>query len=488
MRTRKPAHKRHGAIPVPTPRKEKGAIKKPHSLPFVYQVPQHEEYPHVIKFSGGRSSGMLLMELLRRGSLKPKRGDVVVFNNTSAEHPATYEFVRKCKKVCEKEYSIPFFWTEFQTYETASGGIYTRLPSYRLVNEHPRSPKNPNGYQYKGEVFEEMISWRGYLPNNFSGRICTSIMKLFVSKEFLRDWFALKEGIERLGHFGDESRVSPNDEYASHIRYGGSTPEHIFKEKKAFCWSRPLHRLAMKYADFSEAGVNPQNIDNPYLAGKQLGGKIRFSGDDSVDFCSFVGFRSDEPHRIARMKARLNSESVPDDPDSNDMESYVAAPEGEHVYAPLIDMGKTKKDVTNFWNNHSFDLALPSDANLSNCVYCFLKGGNALWQIAHRYDSINRRIPAGQRGQKGTPSDIQWWARIEEQYGRDLVAEGRKITSEKYADNGEKPIIGFFGVTQKQSYRHLHELSVRFKKDKLRGKKRNIMLSEYQNLPCDCTD
>lgn len=53
--------------------------------------------PHVVKFSGGRSSGMMLMRLLEQGKLNPTRGDVIVFNNTSVEHPATYEFTRKLK-------------------------------------------------------------------------------------------------------------------------------------------------------------------------------------------------------------------------------------------------------------------------------------------------------------------------------------------------------------------------------------------------------
>ncbi|WP_423907540.1 hypothetical protein [Candidatus Spongiihabitans sp.] len=38
--------------------------------------------PHIVKFSGGRSSGMMLMELLKQETLKPERGDVIVFNNT----------------------------------------------------------------------------------------------------------------------------------------------------------------------------------------------------------------------------------------------------------------------------------------------------------------------------------------------------------------------------------------------------------------------
>lgn len=52
-----------------------------------YRARAHGDLPHVMKFSGGRSSGMLLFTLLENGLLSAERGDVVVFNNTSCEHP-----------------------------------------------------------------------------------------------------------------------------------------------------------------------------------------------------------------------------------------------------------------------------------------------------------------------------------------------------------------------------------------------------------------
>ena len=54
---------------------------------FRYRAKKHSSLPHVVKFSGGRSSGMLLFALLENGLLDASRGDVIVFNNTSAEHP-----------------------------------------------------------------------------------------------------------------------------------------------------------------------------------------------------------------------------------------------------------------------------------------------------------------------------------------------------------------------------------------------------------------
>lgn len=73
-----------------------------------YRAKKHAALPHVVKFSGGRSSGMLLFTLLESGLLDAARGDVIVFNNTSAEHPETYRFVGRCMRAA-RAYGIPFF-------------------------------------------------------------------------------------------------------------------------------------------------------------------------------------------------------------------------------------------------------------------------------------------------------------------------------------------------------------------------------------------
>ena len=42
-----------------------------------------------------------------------------------------------------RRYEIPFFQVEFQTYEDARQGEWTRLPTYRLVNDQPKSASLP---------------------------------------------------------------------------------------------------------------------------------------------------------------------------------------------------------------------------------------------------------------------------------------------------------------------------------------------------------
>ena len=167
---------------------DKGSYDPHRTFFFRYRAKEHIDLPHVVKFSGGRSSGLLMFTLLENGFLKRERGDVVVFNNTSCEHPETYRFVAECKKRVE-EYGIPFFMIQFQTFEDARQGEWKRLASYRMVNEKPFSEENPSGFQWKGEVFEETLSNKSYLPNQFS-RVCTQSLKIETTRQFLRDWFA----------------------------------------------------------------------------------------------------------------------------------------------------------------------------------------------------------------------------------------------------------------------------------------------------------
>ena len=199
---------------------------------FRYRAKGHPELPHIMKFSGGRSSGMLLFVLLENKILQPNRGDVIVFNNTSAEHPDTYRFVRDCMRASTR-YGIPFFWIEYQTYEDARNGEWTRLPAYRLVNDQPHSEDNPDGFHWRGEVFEEMISYAGYVPNVFS-RICTQSMKLETTRHFLRDWLAGADAIPRLGHYGTGSRLDDDTLYKRHRKNQGKVPRKIFLKKRAY--------------------------------------------------------------------------------------------------------------------------------------------------------------------------------------------------------------------------------------------------------------
>ena len=418
-----------------------------------YRAKSHRELPHVMKFSGGRSSGMLLFALLENRLLDPDRGDVIVFNNTAAEHPGTYRFARDCKAASSR-YGVPFFWVEFQTYEDSRSGEWTRLPSYRLVNDQPRSKANPDGFHWRGEVFEELLSWSGYVPNQFS-RICTTNMKLEATRMFLKDWLACSETIPRLGHYGSESRMDLNSMYRRHRRSQGEVPVDIFSRKKAYALSRPYIRPEQAYSDFSSVW---RPFQNPALEGRVFGKQASF-GKDGVEYVAFVGLRGDEQVRVLRVAARNAG------PGSS---GYT----GEHVYMPLADMGITRDDVNAFWDQQPWDLSLPKEGSLSNCVYCFLKGAANLRSVRDRMEKEKHFEEPGFGSLLDTPSDVAWWTRIEQLYGRDLKAEGRKITG-----NPANTVIGFFGTKTDFSYELLGQAG-----------ESDFACYSAALLPCDCTE
>jgi len=404
-------------------------------LNHYYVKEYHSEIPHVVKFSGGRSSGALLFSMLKNNMLKASRGDVIVFNNTSAEHSKTYEFVMECKKRCEEEYHIPFFLTEFQTFEDSKNGIYDRFQSYKLVNERPHSEDNPNGYHHKGEVFEELISWQMYLPSLMSGRTCTKKMKMDVTYEFLNDWFSNADSISRLGHYGENSRVDIDILYKKHQKKGGAVPEHIYQEKKKYCLTRSLFKPEQNFQDFTKVTIVKEEV---YVHKK------------NIEFCSFIGFRADEPMRLTKMKNRIDAKC------NENIEVAYLRENNEHVYTPMVQFDIVQKDVKDYWDNQDWDLGLPYDGSLGNCVYCFMKGGNKLSKIESTITD-------------NTPENIDWWINIEKKYQRDLVAEERKIRTET-----KNPVINFFGVNGKISYEIIKN-----------GESEEVLDA---SLPCHCTD
>ena len=89
---------------------------------------------------------------------------------------------------------------------------------------------------------------------------------------------------------------------------------------------------------------------------------------------------------------------------------------------------------------------LPPDSGLSNCVYCFLKGGPTLRKVHREMETAKSGPPAvGYGTLEGTPCDVGWWRRMEAMYGRDLVAEERTVEA-------DHDFVGFFGAGNRFSY------------------------------------
>lgn len=408
-----------------------------------YDCDEQASWPHVVKFSGGRSSALLMLGLLYSKQLRPSRGDVIVFNNTSAEHPATYRFAATCKRIAEERFNIPFFWTEFQTFEDARRGQWARVAGYRMVKPEIFSSQCQEGYRCKGEVFEELVSWKQALPSRFS-RTCTEFLKLHTTAHFLEDWFGRASCLKdrtaacthRLGHWYGKSKMHAESygEREAIVRYH---------------FEQPVHRPRQTFQDFTTATLTRLRSDD--LADRSFDSKAELKGEDAVEFVSVVGLRADEPRRVSRVLERNNA--------VNEVER---AAEGEYVYAPLFDQGIAKDDVLAFWANQKWDLEIPAEINLSNCVYCFMKGPRALRNIAANCESKGQ----GQNCRTG-PESILWWADIEKRYARAVPSRN---------DPNSITRFGFFGANRLE-YEEIIESA-----------DRPIRHTPMDALPCDCTD
>ena len=389
-----------------------------------YRDAAHADLPHVVKFSGGRSSGYLLRAVLDAGLLDAGRGDVVLFNNTSAEHPATYDFVRRAMDAAEAV-GVPCFILEYCTYEKrVRGGAWTRLPTFRLARRRPRP--EPDGYHHRGEVFEEFLSHRGgMLPNMFI-RACTINMKIQPMIRFLQLWLAGADAVPARGHDAGPSQPVAHM-LASYRRRGGALPDDVIERIKRYAMGRPAGHVHQAFADYSP----------PAAAGRPT--RTRYVG--------LLGIRADERRRAERIMQKAAAET------------NITGGTVEHHYMPLVDAGVETRAVTDYWRGRPDDLDFPAEAGLSNCVHCFLKPPRAIHDAHKNLSPTLRANPA----LVGTPVDLRWWARLETDYAR----------PPKPGD----PERGFFVRDKRTSYRDL-----------LRPAQQLELDMDDQQFACECTD
>ena len=118
-------------------------------------------------------------------------------------------------------------------------------------------------------------------------------------------------------------------------------------------------------------------------------------------------------------------------------------------------------------------------------------GGQGEWILRHnspchatvaRQREIDESLPEALRSKPNTPSDINWWRKLEVKYSRDLRAEMRALRAA--AEKQERPIIGFFGLST-MSYGRLQQVGEKSGQGDTQAREDAAAL---ENLPCDCTD
>ena len=175
------------------------------------------EGPALISFSGGRTSGFMLRQILdAHGGTLPD--DVIpVFANTGKEMPETLDFVHECGD----RWGVNIVWVE---YRHTPG-----KPTFEIVN-HNSASRN-------GEPFDNLISARSMLPNPVT-RFCTVELKIRTMNRFGKS-LGWTEFDKAVGLRADEPR------HAASIK-GRATRSRESGEGEIFC---PLADAGITVAD-----------------------------------------------------------------------------------------------------------------------------------------------------------------------------------------------------------------------------------------------
>lgn len=141
----------------------------------------------LISFSGGRTSGYMLHQILEANGGLPDRGKVV-FANTGREMPETLDFVHECGQ----RWQVPIVWLEYTRRDNKVG--------FDVVS-HNSASRN-------GEPLEKAILGgrknSAFLPNAMS-RYCTQETKVKTIKRYLVNGLGWQHWNNTVGIRADES-------------------------------------------------------------------------------------------------------------------------------------------------------------------------------------------------------------------------------------------------------------------------------------------
>ena len=130
--------------------------------------PYKIEGPALISFSGGRTSGYMLKQIIDAHSGTLPKDCYVVFANTGKEMPETLDFINNCAV----NWNVHIRWVELDIHEERP--IYrTKEVSYETASRN-------------GEPFAQLNKRKKMLPNPYL-RICTQELKMNVFKRFMQN-------------------------------------------------------------------------------------------------------------------------------------------------------------------------------------------------------------------------------------------------------------------------------------------------------------
>ena len=267
--------------------------------------PYKIEGPALISFSGGRTSGFMLHNIIQAHGGKLPDDIHVVFANTGKEAPETLDFVNDVSK----KWGVHIHWLE-----------------HYFGNERPIHRTKEVTYETaskNGEPFERLLDRRGYLPNPTS-RFCTSELKIKVMYRFMRKTMGYKDWYNIIGLRYDEPRrvASAMKQYEV---WTNATPmndaKHTVKDVSEF-WNKQNFDLNLTNA----YGKTPAgNCDLCFLKGMDTTISILKERPDMADWWikqeqkfgehSGATFRKDRPEYIKLVDISKSQQDLFNDDD-----------------------------------------------------------------------------------------------------------------------------------------------------------------------------
>lgn len=245
-------------LDFPVPFKADGSIDWPKPNP---SSPYYIAPPALISFSGGRTSGFMLFQILwAHGGVLPV-GVHVTFANTGKEREETLRFVHECAI----RWGVHVHWLEWLTGAGAEASARFEEVGYNSASRN-------------GEPFKRLIARKKYLPNAVT-RFCTAELKIETMKQFMlasgyKSWFNV------VGLRADEMRriakqQKRNEEGKEH--WLSQWPMLKAKTYKADVWRFWLG-----------GNVNPKALTEPLPLGFDLG---LWPYEGNCDYCFLKGLQ-----------------------------------------------------------------------------------------------------------------------------------------------------------------------------------------------------
>ena len=179
-----------------------------------------------ISFSGGRTSGFMLHEILKANNGLPDRAEVI-FTNTGREMEQTLDFVQECSN----RWNVNVTWLEYD--------VVDDKVTYSQVS-HNSASRN-------GEPFEKLITRKKILPNVLM-RFCTVELKINTAKRYLKNPLELgwKTWTNAVGiRFDEPKRLSVKQKKDVFVRWFALAENKVTSKNVDDFWSKQNFKLKL---------------------------------------------------------------------------------------------------------------------------------------------------------------------------------------------------------------------------------------------------